>query len=259
MPAAKEITMRVLSAACAALSCSAALAADMITVGSGAEYTSGKYGSSEKTKIWYLPFTAKFETGPWTFRGIVPYLRVTGPGNVLGVGADRVTLPGGGAPRTASGLGDIVASAFYTAVSESRAPLGLDVGAKIKFGSADETKGLGTGERDVSLQADFFRPLGRNLTAFATIGFRWYGDPPGLELRDVPYAALGAAYRTSRETSVGAVYDFRPRVTGSEISEITAYLSQRVGIHWKLQVYGVVGFSDASPDWGAGLALTYTY
>ena len=250
------------AAAAAALSCGHALAAETLTtIGGGAEYTSGNYGGTQKTEIFYVPFTAKFENGPWTFRATAPYIRVTGPGNVLGVGADRVTLPGANATRrTESGLGDFVTSIFYTAVSETRSPIGLDIGAKVKFGTADRDKGLGTGKTDYSLQADLFKPLGA-VTAFGSLGYRKYGDPAGINFRNVPYGAIGAAYRVSRETTAGAVYDYRPRIVdgGSQLSEATLYLSQRLAGNWKAQVYGLVGFADASPDWGAGFTLTYTY
>ena len=248
--------------ALAALPCASMAAPEtQTTIGTGAEYTSGKYGGTQKTEIFYVPFTAKFENGPWTFRATAPYIRVTGPGNVLGIGADRVTLPGANATRrTESGLGDFVTSVFYTLVSETRSPFGLDVGAKVKFGTADRDKGLGTGKTDYSVQADLFKPLG-TVTAFGSLGYRKYGDPPGVNFRDVPYAAIGAAYRVSRETTAGAVYDYRPRVLdgGSQLSEATIYLSQRLAGNWKAQLYGVVGFADASPDWGAGFTLTYTY
>lgn len=244
------------------ISCAAAPAADTLTtLGGGAEYTTGTYGGTQKTEIFYVPFTAKFENGPWTFRATVPYIRITGPGNVLGVGAERVTLPAGNAPRhTESGLGDLVTSVFYNVVSETRSPFGLDIGAKVKFGTADRDKGLGTGKTDYSVQADVFKPLG-TVTAFGSLGYRWYGDPAGIDFRNVPYGAVGAAYRASRETTVGAVYDYRPRVVtgGSQLSEATLYVSQRLAANWKAQVYGVIGFADASPDWGAGFTVTYTY
>src|SRR5438067_2246733 len=161
-----------------ALAAPAAVLAEGLTLGTGFDYTSGKYGTSEKTDILYVPFYGRYETGRGVFRLTVPYIRITGPGNVLGAGADRVTLPGPtGARRTESGLGDVVGSAFYNVLSERNGPLGLDLGAKVKFGTADETKGLGTGKNDYSLQADFFKPLGAT-TVFGSLGHRWYGDPP---------------------------------------------------------------------------------
>jgi len=63
------------------------------TVSSGIEYSSGKYGDTQKTEMYNVPVTGKYETGLWTFRLSLPLVRVTGPGNVVLVGDDVVTLP----------------------------------------------------------------------------------------------------------------------------------------------------------------------
>src|SRR5499427_9987182 len=210
----------------------AALAApsDLVTWSVGAEYSSGDYGAPQKTDIFYVPFAVKYETGPWAYKVTVPFVEITGPGNVIGAGGDRIVIPGVNQPRrTASGLGDIVGAVFYNALDDRKAPVGLDLGAKVKFGTANSDKGLGTGENDFAVQADFFKAMGK-FTPFGTIGYRWYGDPPGVNFRNVPYASLGGAYRLSQDTSLGAVYDFRDSVFagGPKVSELTGYVSQKL-------------------------------
>ncbi len=235
--------------------------AEGVTLATGFDYTSGKYTGTQDTQILYVPFIAKYETGPWTLRATVPYVRISGPGNVIGAGADRVTLPGARATqRTESGLGDIVLSAFYNVLSERTSAVGLDIGAKLKLGTADDTKGLGTGQEDWSIQADAFKPLGA-LTLFGSLGYRWYGDPPGLDLKNVFYWTVGGAYRVRSDTSAGLAYDFRPAIIagGGEISELTAFVTRRLSREWKLQPYLVLGFGKASPDWGAGAQVAYSY
>jgi hypothetical protein len=238
-----------------------ALAQSVVTLGTGFDYTSGKYGGTQTTDILYLPFYAKYETGPWILKLTVPYIRVTGPGNVVGAGADRVTLPEGTTERrTASGLGDIVGSAFYNVLSERSAPVGLDLGVKVKLGTADKDEGLGTGKTDYSLQADAFKLLGA-VTAFGSLGYRVYGDPAGVDLKNVFYGSVGGSYKLSSETSAGLAYDFRPAITpgGGKVSELSAFVSHRLSRDWKLQVYGVTGFADASPDFGVGAQIAYSY
>jgi hypothetical protein len=253
---------RVIAAAAALAGSAATLAADgLVTLGIGAEYSSGKYGSTEDTDILYVPVTAKYETGPWALKLVVPYVRVTGPDNVIGAGPDRVTLSrDAAARRTDSGLGDITASAFYNLLNERRAPLGLDLGAKVKFATADEAAGLGTGEHDYSVQADVFKPIG-DTTLFGSLGHRWYGDPPAAELRDVTYWSVGFSHRVSAAATAGVAYDYRPRISasGSAISEATAFVSFRLSPQVRLQLYGIVGFSDGSPDYGAGTALNFSF
>ena len=252
---------RLLAAILVALMAAKLARADGLTLATGFDYTSGKYGGTEKTKILYVPFIAKYDTGPWMLKLTVPFIRIEGPANVVGAGADRVTLPGAPAgQRTDAGLGDVVASAFYNVLTERSAGFGLDLGAKVKLGTADETKGLGTGQNDYSLQADAYKPFGQ-LSVFGSLGHRWYGNPPGIDLKNVYYWSLGGAYRMSAAASAGLAYDFRPAITpgGGEISELTAFVTQRVTKEWKLQPYLVLGFGKASPDWGAGAQVAYSY
>lgn len=229
------------------------------TLGAGAEYTSGTYTDSETTDIFYFPFYGRYETGRWTFKVTVPYIWIEGPGNVVGTGEDVVAIPGaGGETRTDAGLGDIIASAFLNLLHERYSFIGLDIGAKTKVGTADES--IGTGENDYSLQADLFKPLGTN-TLFASLGHRWYGDPPGSDLRNVFYGSLGVSHRISAETSGGIAYDYRPSIVpgGGKVSELTAFWSHRLSPRLKLQPYALVGFGDASPDFGAGVQVAYLY
>ena len=235
--------------------------AEGLTVGTGVDYSSGDYGEPQKTEVWYVPVTGKYETGLWTFRLAVPLLRITGPGNVVGAGDGQVTIPGGSTTvRTESGLGDIVGSAFYNLIDERDSAFGLDLGAKVKLGTGDNDKGLGTGENDYSVQVDVFKPIGV-IDAFGSLGYRMYGDPPGVDLHNVVYGSVGGSYRVSTETSVGLAYDFRPSITptGSRVSEVTAFVSQRLSRDLKLQAYGLTGFSDGSPDFGIGVMFNYSY
>src|SRR3954469_16534036 len=200
--------------AAAAASNAMAASDDLLTLGTGLDYTTGNYGSSQSTDILYVPFIAKYESGPWVLKATVPWIRITGPGNVVGAGADRVVLSEGNAPRrTASGLGDIVLSGSYTLLGDmglladrSSAPIGLDIGGKVKLGTADEAQGLGTGKNDYSLQADAYKTFGA-WTAFGSLGYRWYGDPAGVDLKDVFYGSVGATYRFTRDSSGGLAYD----------------------------------------------------
>jgi outer membrane putative beta-barrel porin/alpha-amylase len=241
---------------------SAASAADgLTTLSVGVDYTTGKYGADTSTDILYVPFTGKYEIGPWTAKLVVPWIHITGPANVVGAPGDTVVIAGANAGRrTESGLGDVVASAFYNVLNERNAPFGLDLGGKIKLGTADENRGLGTGKNDYSVQADLFKPLGA-LTPFGSIGYRWYGDPAGVNFKNVVYWSVGTSYKLSQPTTVGVAYDFRPAIVngGNHVSEATFFVSQKLSQDWKVQVYGVKGFSTGSPDWGAGAVLAYSY
>ncbi|HEX8778893.1 MAG TPA: transporter, partial [Rhodanobacter sp.] len=45
---------------------------DQFSVSAGANYRSGKYGSTSTTDIWSVPVTGEYDTGNWTFKLVVP-------------------------------------------------------------------------------------------------------------------------------------------------------------------------------------------
>lgn len=237
-----------------------AIAEGTFTISSGLDYSTGKYGSSQKTDTVYVPLIGKYETGPWTFRVTLPWVSITGPGGVVGSGPDRVTVDGVLRTRrtTESGLGDIVTGASYTVLEQGSWV--IDLGAKIKWGTGSESRGLGTGKEDLTVQADIYRSFGP-ASVFATIGYKRMGDPDGVEFRNPVFASVGLAHRIGSGTTAGVSYDWRDRLrpSSAQIQEVTAFVSHRLSESWKAQAYAVTGFSDASPDFGLGLIVGRMY
>jgi len=248
------------TAIAAALATAAAPAAaeDGLTLSTGFDYSRGKYGGRILTETTYIPFTAKYESGPWLLKLTVPWLRITGPGNVVGGGGEGIVLPGGNARRgSASGQGDVVAGIGHTLIESADNGFVLDVVGKIKFGTADANRGLGTGKKDYALQADAAKSVGR-FSALGTLGYKKMGDPAGLDLRNVWYGSAGAAWKFSPTTSAGAMLDFKqPSVAGGNRQrELTFYAAYRLGATLRLQGYLVKGLADGSPDLGIGANLS---
>lgn len=232
-----------------------------LTVQSGFDYTSGDYGASEKTRIVYIPLTVRSESERLMFQVTAPYIRVDAPAagqTIIGPGGIPIQT-GTDGRESNSGLGDVVTAARYTLLDGSASGLLLDATGKIKLGTADESQGLGTGENDYSLQLDGAQVLDRGFTLFATMGYRIYGDPPGVEFDNVFFGSLGGIYKLFPDTSGGLVYDFRERITPRSDSqrELTAFMTHRIDKSTKVQGYVVRGFSDSSPDWGGGLLFSF--
>ena len=77
------------------------------------DFTTGKYGGPSATDIWYVPFTARYDKGRASFRVTLPYLNMTGPGNVLGPGIGGIDgrgtiINGGGMSGGFSGGGIVI-------------------------------------------------------------------------------------------------------------------------------------------------------
>ncbi|TAL86534.1 MAG: transporter [Rhodanobacter sp.] len=256
-------------------------ASDRFSLSTGANYSSGKYGTATTTDIWSAPFTAAYRTDRWTFKLTVPYIRIHGSGNVIpGTGPVNNSNPfgrglghllGGGANQggststttaatTASGLGDIVASAGYTLVSSADRSFGLDLTGKVKFGTADVNKGLGTGQNDYGLSLDTYKVLGQ-WTPFGGVGWMNYGSSQYIKLKNGFNANAGVDYRVASSDNVGMYYYYRQRIAvgGAAQSELTAYWNHKFSDHFRLQSYALGGMTNGSPDWGAGASVKYSF
>lgn len=228
----------------------------------GIDYSNGDYGGDPvDTDITFIPFTTSYQTGQWKFKATIPWVRIIGPGTVVGAGDGGVVVSSGSGltSRTnESGLGDIWLSATYETQFIPPELFYLDLTGKIKLPTADEDKGLGTGETDYTLQADIFKPLGQ-FTPFATVAYKIKGDPSGVNLDNVFYLSGGTDFRVSDTSNIGASLDYQEASTSSsdDALDVFAYLNQKVNRNWSYTFYGYKGLEDGSPDYGLGLQTTY--
>jgi len=178
----------------------------------------------------------------------------------LSTGLDyRVVNPNGSAAvTTESGLGDIIGALTYTLDLKDH-DLYLDFTGKIKFPTADEDKGLGTGETDYTIQVDATKMFG-NAYIFGGVGRRFIGKSAQFQLNDIWLLNVGGGYQVNKKLGVGVAYDFREAAsTAEDPSEASAYLTYKFSDSVTTMLYGVVGFSDGSPDASVGLQLSYKF
>lgn len=247
----------------AVVASASSVAADGFSVSTGADYSSGKYGDTISTEVLAIPLTARYDAGAFTWKLSVPYLEITGPGNVIGAGSDGSAIvvdSGAGTRGRVTGLGDVTGSVTYNAYFNNEAGVVLDLGGKVKFATADSSKRLGTGKSDQSLQVDLYKMMGR-LTLMATLGYKWMGKPVGSGFRNVAYGSGGAVWQLSDPVSVGAIVDWRQSVvaTRSDQIELTLFAQRALDKHWKLLAYVYSGSNSSSPDLGGGVSVSYRY
>ena len=226
------------------------------TLSTGVDFASGTYGGDVDIEDIYVPLTATVDYGRVTFRLTVPYLSVRAPeGTIFDSGGEP--LPGSGALTTESGLGDVIGSVtIYDVINNQQLGLAMDLTGKVKFGTADENKGLGTGESDYTVQADLYKFVD-DLTLLGSLGYKYRGDPTGVDLDNVLMASVGGTYRFSPGVKGGVFFDYRESaISGSDsIQELTGFVSRRIAESWRLQVFVLTGFTDSSPDWGGGFQI----
>jgi len=235
-----------------------ALAEGVLSLTSGVDYSTGKYGQSESTDITYIPFLAKYETDDTTLKITVPWLKITGPGDVVGGNAPIVIGKSNRPITTQSGLGDIVFTASHTIARLGEIkPLTLDLTGKVKFATASVSKGLGTGRNDYSIVLDAYKPINSSVTLFGDVGYKIIGNPDGINLNNVWFGTAGLSYKISPTSSAGFMADTRQATQNKSapLRELSIFLMHKFNEQYKLQSYITHGYSDASTDWGGGIML----
>ena len=111
----------------------------------------------------------------------------------------------------------------------------------------------------MTVQAEVSKFIGP-LLPFASIGYRFVGQPETFTLNDTWIASAGAAYYFSNKASIGVSYDYKEAASAlaEDSKEIFAYLDVKATKKWGIVLYGIAGLSDGSPDFGAGLQLKLT-
>lgn len=225
-----------------------------ITAGVGFDYSRGDYGFTADTEYLSVPLNLSFENGPWTLRASLPYVTLRGPATVVG---------GGGTPRptsqSESGAGDISVGATYAA-GPILGELQASFTARVKLPTANEDRGLGTGEADFYGQFDFYRNFGQ-VTPYATVGYRALGDSATYPLKSGLYLGAGSHFRLSPATVLTVGVDWGQRILagGDPTTSAIVAVATDFGAGWQFSFYGLKGFTDASPDYGGGLAVNYRF
>ncbi|TDY01747.1 transporter [Thiohalophilus thiocyanatoxydans] len=229
------------------------------SLSAGIDYTTGDYGQQADTDMVYLPFTARYKTDAYNLWLTAPYLMVDGPGGVTRA-QGPVRHTGTQTTSTESGLGDVITGLSYGVYVDARQGLLVDVTGKIKFSTADEARGLGTGENDYSLQVDLYQSW-KQYTLIATLGYTLVGDPPDINLDNRTYHSFGLAGKLSEKTQAGILYDVSGPAFDFDYDreELFGYISQRLDRRQKIQYYALYGLETASPDVGFGVILTYMF
>lgn len=239
------------------VSVSFALPVKDVQLATGFDYSTGDYGSSSETKMLYIPFTSKFVMENYEIKVTVPYVSMSSEGDVINLDGQAVSLSSDVMDDTESGVGDIVTSCSYYFLEEDGLIPYVDLTGKIKLGTADEDKGLGSGETDFSFSADVTKSI-EPAVCFGTLGYKIYGDPSGMDLDNVFFISLGACRKINEEYTAGGFYDYRQKTSdyGNPISELTGYVSYKLSKQYKMMGYIVKGLDEGSPDWGIGATIT---
>lgn len=228
------------------------------TFSAGAEYTNGDYGAAIDTAMLQIPFTLGYTDEQYAWSVTVPFVQISGSEDVVFSGTTHspkfTTTTTSTVKQTNSGLGDIILSGTYQLTNETKVSPWFALTGKIKLGTADEKKRLGTGENDYAAQVEVAKKA-----LHGYLGYKIIGDTSTVNFNDVSYGAVGITFPVNKKwTSVAELYTEQAAVSGVDnVQELSLSLSKSLRDKKRMSVYIVKGFTNSSPEWGAGVTLSY--
>ncbi len=263
-------------------------------------YSSGKYGTDTTTDILYLPLSIRrlFDDGDITFT--VPYICISSTGAVTllsgvpnrvsssgsgssgsgssggsgsgsgssnsgqgrGRGSDDKS-PGNVAPTASTdcGIGDLILRGRYYVVDERDWVPTIAVTGRIKFPTADENRGLGTGEFDEGFGVEVSKTLVGNWLGFLDFGYTFIGDPPGVDLRNQWYYDFGVGYNATKNLLLSAYYEeYRALIPNlSNPRDLLFALNYKATSALRFNASLLVGLSDGAPDYGLTGGISWRF
>ncbi len=231
-------------------------ASQVISLSAGGDYSSGAYGGTVKTNIFVAPLSIADKVGVWRLSASIPYLRISGPGNVV-IGPDGRPLPGvPGVAGTRSGFGDLSLAATASVPADVLGGFTLDLTGRVKLPTSRSSEHLGTGKTDYSMNADLSYPIG-NWAPFVDVGYRIPGRPSGVDLKNSVTASAGTSYAMGQTVFIVS-YDYSQASSplAKNAQEVFGAVSTPIAPRVNVTFYGIGGLSNGSPDYEAGLLFT---
>ena len=249
----------------------------------GYERMEGTFLSDDEREIEQLFLLGEFGGASSRFTVRLPYLRLSRTGNVI-PGPDGPIVVGAGGPGRppwqesdagddASGPGDLYLrseSLLLQAGAGNRPSLAMVV--DLKWPTADEGDGLGTGEYDYGMGFDYTQPLGRVMQILGAAAYQFVGSPDGVDFEDRLRLSAGFGFVTRRTNwrllaeSITPVLDEVPLFDAAGVPigivEVEDYrvargeMVFRGGNGGSVRLYVLTGLNDSSPDLGFGLVLS---
>jgi Putative MetA-pathway of phenol degradation len=260
----------------------------LFSVGLGAEYASGDYGTGIRTDSFSLPFTvAVYPTKRLDFTLQIPFvyqstsavvagefmgmqsqsmgttatMMAAGPGMAGSTGpGPRTTASADTLGKSRYGLGDMTLKGGYILYTEENYVPAIRPNFFVKFPTADKNEFLGTGAFDEGFGVELSKWIGKWLTD-GEMGYTIQGKSTVLAVKNYLYYAAGVGYQVNER--------FRPMLifkgNTAPVEGATAQLEARLRVKYQftkqtgIDGYLAKGITAASPDYGTGLSVFYDF
>jgi len=206
-----------------------------------ARYSRGDFGSEQITKQYQLQISYGKFFNDFDFSLSSSYIQLK---DELGDDA---------------GFGDVFLRAGTSISNDHTSTNDLYASVEIKFPTADETSGLGTGETNLSGFLSYSHRY--NQTSFTlTGGYTITGDSPTQTYEDILIYGVGVSTYFDRWYLYGRL-DGQQQMfdTGAAPLELSSGFFYQIKPAEFIKVDGFIGLNDASPDIGFGIGLVHWF
>lgn len=235
-----------------------------------ATYETGDFGTSEKTNTLFVPFTFRYLGDSFDLGITIPFIWQETSGAVSAIEGRPVQIRGEEEvvegrrareiKREEAGLGDVVLKGHYYLTEDREGIPAISPFLKLKFPTADEDKGLGTGEFDFGFGVELDKKLGR-VGLFADLGYTIIGDPPGDNLRNRFSYGFGASYDFTDELTGSAGFDGSTALVRGRPNPLDLFFQLTYRVTRAASVFGGLSFglTNGSPDFGISAGTSYKF
>jgi len=256
------------------LACVSSAAAEdepLWSLSSSVNYSVGDYGTGKDTTFIYAPFTLGVKPiDGFTLSLTIPYVYQTGQTVVITGGGVAVrkdkqrqlkTATQNQVTSTEHGLGDVLLKGQYVLVEEKSVLPEIAPYLKIKFPTADQSKGLGTGEFDETIGIDLSKTLFPRFVSYITLAYTVIGSPTRTSFDNSFGWSVGAAYLVAQPFSVFAFLDGSTAISPGQANPLEVRVGADYRVAQALKIFGSVsrGLSDGSADWGVSAGLVVRF
>jgi hypothetical protein len=224
------------------LTCGSAWAQDgrgYLEVGGG--YKTGDFGTPVRSNLYYFSPILGYATPLYEVSVTVPYLFLSNSS--------------GGRTNSESGIGDIILRGSKVLVPEGKSGFSLDGALAIKLPTADETKGLGTGETDYGAFLSAHKRVDKFKLSLLS-GYIKVGDPPSVNFNDIYLYGIGIS-RIFGSTELFTSFEGRRAVIpgAKNPQEINVGFFHVMNAYWAVKGGTFAGLNKGGPDFGLNFGL----
>lgn len=252
----------------------------VLSVGLGVEYATGDYGADVATDSVTVPLTLHwYPLQRLEFKMEVPFIYQSNSAttSVAGVrfrrgkatGGQRVAGNGRGAPsatsgydtgRSVSGPGNVSLKAGYIALEEENNLPRIMPKVYVEFPTADKDKGLGTGEFVTGLGLEMDKWFG-GWHAYLDGTYNFQGRSDEYDLKDFFSYEGGIGYQVTDRLLTTLLMQGATELTdlSSGLLETRLKIEYRLTGRAGIQSFLAAGLTPGSPDFGAGLSISYDF